>query len=176
MTASTRTLVLTQSYEPLKVVSWQRAITLLSLGKVEVVEEYDHEVRSVRLAFKCPAVIRLLTAFRRHKKPVKFSRVNIFARDHYKCQYCGQRGKMDDLTYDHVTPRCQGGKTVWTNIATACKSCNATKGDKTPEQAKMKLRMKPIQPRWVPAMTIRISQKSAPEMWRDYLYYTGSIA
>lgn len=170
-----RTLVLTQSYEPLKVISWQRAITLLTLGKVEVIEEYDRDIHSTRLVFKCPAVIRLLNAFKRHKKPVKFSRVNIFARDHYKCQYCGTRGKLADLTYDHVTPKCQGGKTVWKNIVTACYDCNARKRDRTPQQANMKLLCKPVQPRWVPAMTIRINQKHAPDAWASYLYWTSTL-
>ena len=170
-----RTLVLTQSYEPLKVISWQRAITLLTLGKVEVIEEYDRDIHSTRLVFKCPAVIRLLNAFKRHKKPVKFSRVNIFARDHYKCQYCGTRGKLADLTYDHVTPTCQGGKTVWKNIVTACYDCNARKRDRTPQQANMKLLCKPVQPRWVPAMTIRINQKHAPDAWASYLYWTSTL-
>jgi 5-methylcytosine-specific restriction endonuclease McrA len=172
---TTHTLVLTQSYEPLKVVSWQRAITLLTLGKVEVVEEYDHEIRSTHLVFKCPAVIRLLGAFKRHKKPVKFSRVNIFARDHYKCQYCGTKGRLADLTYDHVTPKSQGGKTVWNNIVTSCYDCNARKRDRTPEQAGMKLLSRPVQPRWVPAMTLRISQDHTPSAWATWLYWTSQI-
>ena len=78
-----RTLLLSQSYEPLKVISWQRAFTLLCLGKVEVLEEYDQDIRSITIVFKMPAVVRLINAFRRHRKPVKFSRVNIYARDKY---------------------------------------------------------------------------------------------
>lgn len=175
MTAILQTLVLTQGYEPIKVVSWQRAITLLSLGKVEVVEEYERELRSTHLVIKAPAVIRLLNAFKRHKKPVKFSRINIFARDKYRCQYCGTKKKMDDLTYDHVLPKSQGGKTVWKNIVTACYDCNARKRNRTPENAGMRLRSKPTQPRWIPSMSIRISQTSAPDAWRDYLYWTGSL-
>jgi len=147
----------------------------MTLGKVEVVEEYEHNLRSTHLVFKCPAVIRLLTAFKRHKKPVKFSRVNIFARDKYRCQYCSKKEKMADLTYDHVLPKSQGGKTVWTNIVTACYDCNAKKRDRTPEQAGMRLRTKPVQPRWVPAMSIRISRNAAPEAWRDYMYWTSAL-
>jgi 5-methylcytosine-specific restriction endonuclease McrA len=84
-----RTLLLSQGFEPIKVISWQRAITLLTLGKVEVIEEYDAEIKAVSVVIKAPAVVRLLRAFRRHAKPVKFSRVNIYARDGYRCQYCG---------------------------------------------------------------------------------------
>lgn len=173
--AETRTLVLSQGYEPLKVIPWERAITLLTLGKIEVIEEYDHDIRSTSIVFKCPAVVRLLSAFRRHKKRVKFSRVNIFARDKYKCQYCGAKEKLDDLTYDHVLPRSRGGKTTWKNIVTACYTCNSKKRDRTPQEAGMSLRSKPVQPNWVPSMTIRISKKAAPDMWRDYLYWTGSL-
>lgn len=171
-----RTLLLSQSYEPIKVISWRRAFILLTLGKVEVLEEYDENVRSVNLMFKVPAVVRLLRAFRRHRKPVKFSRVNIYARDKYRCQYCSNKSPIADLTYDHVIPRAQGGKTTWQNIVTCCYSCNGNKGNRTPQQAGMKLRRKPVQPRWVPAVTIRISTSSVPDAWRDYLYWTGALA
>lgn len=170
-----RTLVLSQGYEPIKVITWQRAITLLTLGKCEVLESYDHDIRTVHLLIKVPAVVRLLGVFRRHKNKVKFSRVNIFARDNYKCQYCGMKGKMDELTYDHVLPRAKGGLTEWGNIVTACYDCNSRKRDRTPEQAKMKLLSKPVQPKWVPAMTIKISQTSAPDAWATYMYWTSPL-
>ena len=169
------TLLLTQSYEPLKLISWQRALTLMTLGKVEVLEEYDRNVCTVSVIFKVPAVVRLLRAFRRHKKPVKFSRVNIYARDKYRCQYCGKKTSISELTYDHVVPRAQGGRTTWTNIVTCCYECNRRKGNRTPEQASMRLRTRPVQPRWIPAVAIRISTRSVPEAWRDYLYWTGTL-
>ncbi len=169
------TLLLSQSYEPIKVIPWQRAFTLLLLGKVEVLEEYERNVKTVTIVFKMPAVVRLLRAFRRHKKPVKFSRVNIYARDRYRCQYCGDKSPMAVLTYDHVVPRAQGGRTSWTNIVTACYTCNARKGNRTPKQADMKLRKAPVRPNWVPAVSIRISRKSVPDAWTDYLYWTTSL-
>src|SRR3977135_3011361 len=106
---STQTLLLNQGFEPIKVISWQRAISLLFLGKVEVLEEYGRDIRSVNIIIKVPAVVRLLRAFRRHARPVKFSRANIYARDNYKCQYCGKKASISELTYDHVKPRSQGG-------------------------------------------------------------------
>ena len=169
------TLLLSAGYEPIKVVSWQRAITLLTLGKVEVVEEYDRHVRSPTVVVKMPAVVRLLQAFRRHRKPVKFSRINIYARDRYRCQYCSRKLPIADLTYDHVVPRARGGKTDWENIVTACAPCNLRKADRTPEQAGMRLIVKPIRPSWVPAMTLQISRKTVPDAWRDYLYWTGEL-
>ncbi len=170
-----QTLMLTQSYEPLKVISWKRAIELLTLGKVEIVHEYEQEVRSAYLVIKIPAVVRLLKRFRKHHKPVKFSRVNVYARDGYKCQYCAKKFETEDLTYDHVLPRSQGGQTEWTNITTCCYTCNGRKGGRTPEQAKMKLLSKPFQPVSVPAIMIRISRSSVPEAWRDYLYWTSAL-
>ena len=174
--ADTRTLVLSQAYEPIEIISWQRAFTLMFLGKVEVIEEYDHGVRTASLVFKIPAVVRLLRAFRRHRKPVKFSRVNIYARDRYRCQYCGVKFALADLTYDHVVPRAQGGKTTWTNVVSACVSCNARKGAQTPAQAGMKLLTTPVQPKWVPAVSMRISVRSVPDAWHDYLYWTGELS
>jgi len=173
--AETRTLVLSLGYEPIKVISWERAITLLSLGKIEVIEEYDHDIRSTSIVFKCPAVVRLLSVFKRHKKRVKFSRVNIFGRDKYRCQYCGDKGKLADLTYDHVLPKSRGGKTEWKNIVTACYGCNAKKKDRTPREAGMRLRKQPIQPSWVPSMTIQIKKEYAPSAWASYMYWNSEL-
>ncbi len=176
MAQETRTLVLSQAYEPIKVVSWQRALRLLTLGKVEVLESYDDwHVRTTTVVIKMPAVVRLLRAFRRVKKPVKFSRANIYARDAYACQYCGGKRPLAELTYDHVVPRRLGGRTEWTNIVTACQPCNLRKGGRTPEQARMHLRRRPEQPAWVPAITIAISTRSVPDAWRDYLYWTAEL-
>jgi 5-methylcytosine-specific restriction endonuclease McrA len=172
---STQTLLLNQGYEPIKVISWQRAITLLFLGKVEVVEEYDDELRSVNVTLRVPAVVRLVRAFRRHHRPVKFSRVNIYARDEYRCQYCGGKASIADLTYDHVVPRSKGGPTDWTNIVTCCYLCNRKKGGRTPREAGMRLLVQPTQPNWLPAVTIRVSLRSVPDAWRDYLYWTGKL-
>jgi 5-methylcytosine-specific restriction endonuclease McrA len=170
------TLVLSQAYEPIKVVSWKRALTLLTLGKVEVLEEYDWGIRTATVVIKVPAVVRLLCAFRRRKAAVKFSRVNIHARDGYRCQYCGQKNAIGELTYDHVLPRRMGGRSEWTNIVSACQECNLRKGGRTPEQAGMELRAKPVQPTWVPAITIAVSTRSIPDAWRDYLYWTGELS
>jgi 5-methylcytosine-specific restriction endonuclease McrA len=172
---ATRTLLLSQGYEPIKIISWQRAITLLTLDKVEVVEEYDTEIRATSFIIKVPAVVRLLKAFRRHAKPVKFSRVNIYARDGHRCQYCGAKCAISELTYDHVIPRSQGGKTTWENIVTCCYACNAKKANRTPAEAKMMLLSKPGRPTWMPAVQIRVSARSVPDAWRDYVYWTGEI-
>jgi 5-methylcytosine-specific restriction endonuclease McrA len=169
-----RTLLLNQGYEPLSTISWQRAISLLTLGKVEVIEEYDRDIRSAFLVIKMPAVVRLISFFRRRKHQVKFSRHNILARDGWKCQYCGVKVQTQSMTQDHVLPRSQGGRTSWENIVTCCETCNAKKANKTPQQAKMKLRKKPVKPTWVPVFTVQISG-SPPEQWRDYVYWTAEL-
>lgn len=176
------TLVLSQSYEPVARVSWQRAITLLWEGKVEVVEEYeDWKVKSVTLEFKVPSVIRFLKKVFGRKRAIKFSRENVFARDGGRCQYCGNKVSRPEATYDHVVPRAQGGQTNWTNIVIACVPCNQHKGGRTPEQAKMKLLSVPVKPKKLPD-TVRLTftfQKGMPESWRSWLrdisYWNGAL-
>ena len=115
---------------PLSVVDWQHAVKLLFLDRISVIEEYDNwEIRSEYLTMKVPCVCVTKEYFR-YKKAVKFSRSNLFLRDLYQCQYCGDTFDHKDLTLDHVIPRAHGGKTTWENSVTACKSCNSKKGHK----------------------------------------------
>ena len=166
-----KTLLLNITYEPLKVISWQRAVTLLTLGKVEVVEEYDRDVHSVSFSIKLPAVVRLLRFVKWRGKPVKFSRNNLYARDHGQCQYCGKPLAQQELTFDHVVPKSQGGDTSWENVVTCCVTCNGRKGGRTPKQAGMKLLNKPQRPEWNMALRVTIGIKNTPDSWRDYLYW-----
>ena len=101
--------------------------------------------------------------------------VNIYARDNYRCQYCGAKCTIDELTYDHVVPRSAGGKTTWENIVSACYTCNRRKANRTPAQAGMALRSTPARPTWMPSVQIRVSARSVPDAWRDYVYWTGEI-
>ena len=136
-----QTLLLNATYEPLKVVHWQKAITLLCQGKVEVISVYDREIRGVTLTFRLPSVIRLLRYVRIRTRfdYVPFSRANIYARDDHTCQYCGERTPTSDLTFDHVVPVAQGGRKDWENIVACCVTCNRKKGGRTPAQAGMRL-------------------------------------
>jgi 5-methylcytosine-specific restriction endonuclease McrA len=168
------TLLLNATFEPMKVISWQRAIVLLVLGKAELVEAYDDVVRGKNHALQLPSVVRL-RRYARQDRRVKFSRTNVYRRDGFACQYCGAQPGVALLTLDHVLPRAQGGRTEWTNIVTACHDCNRKKGGRTPRQAGMVLRVPPVQPDWVPAVTIRVSLRSVPDAWRDYLYWTGEL-
>lgn len=171
------TLVLDQSYQPIQVVDWQRAVTLLFQGKVEVIETHDEEIHSISLTMKIPSVIRMLSSIRMKKRaPVKFTRLNVFSRDGFMCGYCGEKKHADDLTFDHVVPVIQGGKKSWTNIITACEPCNSRKEGRTPEQAKMKLLRKPKQPIWAQCVTVTIGMKKTPETWKDYLFVHAELS
>lgn len=164
-----RTLLLNQSYEPVNAIPWKRAICLIMLGKAETVEEYEREVRSAKKSFRIPAVVRLVSPFRRHKKRVKFSKQHVFARDRWKCQYCGQKKPADELTQDHVVPKSRGGKTCWENIVTACRACNTTKANRTPQESGMRPMTVPQKPDWVPVFAIKTSQ-AMPEQWKNFVY------
>ncbi len=169
------TLVLNASYEPLGVVPWDVAITGLHNEKMSVVEEYDQVVRSAYLTMRIPAVVKLNSYVTKRIKELKFSRVNVYSRDGYRCQYCAEKCQSDELTYDHVVPRAQGGLTEWTNIVSCCYDCNSKKGGRTPEQAKMRLLKKPVRPKAVPKVEFEFTGKPIPEQWRDYVYWAGEL-
>jgi 5-methylcytosine-specific restriction endonuclease McrA len=176
------TLVLNATYQPVARIPWQRAITLLFLGKVEVIEEYeDKTIRSVSFEVKMPSVVRFFRMLKRRKPIIRFSRDNVYARDQAKCQYCARRVSRAEATYDHVIPRSQGGGTNWENIVISCVPCNQHKGGRTPEQAGMRLARAPIRPTKLPE-TFRLTftwDKGMPQSWKNWLrdltYWHGSL-
>ena len=103
------------SYFPLSLWSWQDAIKAVCLDRVSVLNEYDVEVRSPRQTFRLPSVIALKDFIPAARKPA-FTRFNVFLRDNFSCQYCGERYPTQELTFDHVIPRCKGGRTSWENV------------------------------------------------------------
>jgi 5-methylcytosine-specific restriction endonuclease McrA len=163
-------------------VTWQRAITLLWEGKVEVVEEYeDRFVHSITLEFRVPAVIRFLRTIRGRKRAIKFSRENVYARDKGRCQYCSVTVPRHEFTYDHVIPRRLNGQTRWENVVVCCTPCNQRKGGRTPDEAGMKLISHPSRPRTLPEVT-RLTftfQKGMPAQWKNWLrdiaYWHGEL-
>jgi len=166
------TLLLNATFEPIKVVSWQRAMTLFVQGKVEIVETHDREVRAVTFSFKLPSIVRLLRFVKiRNLHAVKFSRANIYVRDDYTCQYCAGQFAPEDLTFDHVIPVAQGGRRSWENIVTACQPCNRRKDARTPEQAGMTLLRQPRRPSASPRFRATIGVRKTPASWRDYVYW-----
>lgn len=171
-----QTLLLNATYEPLDVVSWQRAMTLWCQGKVEIVETHEKEVRAVSFAFKLPSIVRLLRVIRTRRRPrVPFTRANIYARDRFCCQYCGDEFRTEELTFDHVIPVSRGGGRSWENIVTCCVACNRHKADRTPEEARMTLCRIPKEPAAHISFRLTIGYRRAPESWRDYLYWNAVL-
>ncbi len=165
-----RTLLLNTTFEPLAIVSWKKAVTLLFLQKVEVIKEYDREIKSVSQRMALPAVVRLRRFVRNSHASVRFSRRNVFLRDDYTCQYCGKRFEPKHLTCDHVVPKSRGGITEWTNIVTSCIYCNLKKADKLPEEVEMVPRKKATRPSGFHVLLLNLGVKTLPDYWKDYMF------
>ncbi len=165
------TLLLNAGFEPLRVVSWQRAFILIFQGKVEILEEYALSVSTVTTKFKVPAVIKLRrwVNLKRKSPVIRFSRSNVYLRDDYRCQYCQKKCQERELTMDHVKPVVKGGKKTWENIVSACMKCNQKKGDRTPEEVGLKLHTRPIVPTWLPGNLLSLKAKTPPPSWQRYL-------
>jgi len=157
-------LVLNATFEPLSVVSARRAICLVLAEKAEIVEDDGTEVRAATLVMRGPLVIRLNYMVRApFRRRTALSRRAVFARDGYKCQYCGR--PADSI--DHVMPRSRGGMHVWENVTAACRPCNLRKRDRTPEEAGMRLHSQPLAPRVLAWITVSVGR--VPEAWKQYL-------
>jgi len=166
----TQVLVLNATYEPLNVVSLRRAVLLLLKEKAEIVEAAQAWLHSEQESLPIPLVIRLVYYVRIPRRfSLPLSRRTVLARDHYTCQYCGQRLPKAKLTIDHVTPRSRGGETRWENIVAACGPCNRRKGDRTPEEAHMPVHRQPRRPRYL-ALTL-LEGSGAPDAWNKYMYF-----
>jgi 5-methylcytosine-specific restriction endonuclease McrA len=161
-------LVLNQNYEPLNITSMRRAVTLLHLGKAEVVEVSDADLHSVREAMAAPSVVRLSYFVRRPFPELRVSRKGIFARDDHRCQYCGAQDVP--LTLDHVVPTSRGGKNDWLNLVTCCVACNNKKGSRTPLEAGMPLPVTPYRPRYTPYISFpKFVAAVRHQRWYHYL-------
>jgi 5-methylcytosine-specific restriction endonuclease McrA len=162
-------LVLNATYEPINVISVQRAIVLLLKEKAEVVEAADAELRSEQVRMPLPVVIRLVYFVRIPRLVgIPLSRRTVLARDHYTCQYCGATPGRADLTVDHIVPRSKGGETAWDNVVTACRRCNVRKGNRLPEDAGLSLRIAPARPRFIALALVAHTNSNA--VWQKYMY------
>jgi 5-methylcytosine-specific restriction endonuclease McrA len=177
-------LVLNRSYLPIHVTSVRRAFSLVYQDVARVVNEeyqtYDFEswqrlevngyggVGTSSGSIRVPRVIVLLSFDRVPRRHVRYSRVNVFARDKFTCQYCGDQPHRSRLNLDHVVPRSLGGRTTWENVVTSCVDCNRRKGGRTPEQARLRLRRRPQRPRWTPLMNLATAAGRYKE-WQPFL-------
>ncbi|MCE0498579.1 MAG: HNH endonuclease [Methylacidiphilales bacterium] len=186
---SQNVLVLNRLWQAVNICSVKRAFMLLYQGHAQVVESgdgtfqtmtfgqwfnfsrgYEGEdvVSTVSFKIRVPKVILLLFFDRMPKKEVKFTRHNIFERDHNTCQYCGHKYDRKDLNLDHVIPRDRGGETSWENIVCSCVPCNSQKGNRTPAEAGMKLLHKPKRPKWRPMLHLQFS-KARDDSWKHFV-------
>ena len=160
------------SYFPLSLWSWQNAIKAVFLERVSIIENYDKEVHSPSLTIKIPSVIALKDYIALRRSPA-FTRFNVFLRDNFSCQYCHGEFSANELTFDHLIPKYIGGNTTWTNVVSACTSCNVKKGRRLLKYVDMCLEKIPFKPT---SEQLQHNGKNFPpnylhESWRDYLYW-----
>src|SRR6187399_913953 len=169
----TQVLVLNASYEPLNVTTVRRAHVLVFKGKAEVIEELQQQLHSATDTYPWPHVIRLV-AYVRVPRAVqrKISRRALFARDGWRCAYCGTTNGR--LTLDHIVPRSKGGESIWENVVTACAPCNLRKGDRSLEESGLVLHRIPRAP--APELFIQLSTPTIPNGWLQYLPQTAKQA
>ncbi len=158
-------LVLNQDYSPLTLCSLERAFLLVFLEKAEMLDHIEGKsLRTVSTSYPYPSVIRILQYKHVPYRGVVLTRYNLFKRDGHECQYCGTN---KDLTLDHVVPKSKGGKSTWTNLVTACKHCNAKKGDYSLDQAGLKLAKHPVKPSYI--MFLKTAAGRLQTNWFKYL-------
>jgi 5-methylcytosine-specific restriction endonuclease McrA len=177
-------LVLNRNFQPIQVTSIRRAITLFYKGQVRAVDaEYrtydfrnwqdipvqprDACINTPSRQILVPHVVLLLAFERMPRQEVKFSRGNIYLRDHNRCQYCGRKFPSSELSLDHVIPISRGGKSTWDNVVCACLPCNVKKGNKLLSECGIQIKRQPVRPRWHPLH--RLQGRAYPEIWKNFL-------
>ena len=164
------------SYFPLSIWSWQDAVKAVFLDRVSVISEYERKIHSPSFEMKLPSVIALKEYVPAARRPA-FTRFNVFLRDRFNCQYCGGDFATNELTFDHVVPKSRGGRTMWTNVVTACSCCNLAKASFLPHECGMHPLMEPYQPT---AYQLQENGRAFPpgflhESWRDFLYWDSEL-
>jgi len=202
-TLNERVLVLNRGYAAIRVVSVREAFLLLFRGVAEVIsvnrgryeifdidswlevaelqqmyERGDHDwIRCARQHVAAPRIIRIHSNDRQPDYHVKLNRRNLFARDGNRCQYCGKRFPISELSIDHVLPQSRGGEHTWQNLVCSCVACNSRKGSRTPLQAGMSLVREPRKPRKSPDRLLRLRRRQY-EAWKVFLneaYWTVEL-
>jgi len=161
-------LVLNQSYEPLNICRVRRAVVLIFQNKAEMLENGSGFIHSASFEFPVPSVIRLASMIKRPRRfEMKLTRLDVFRRDTYACQYCGKETRQ--LTLDHVIPRYRDGQHTWENVVSACVPCNRRKAGRTPQEARMRLIRQPSRPRSNGLFYTLANYPDARSEWQKYL-------
>ena len=164
-------LVLNASYEPINVCAARRAVVLVMKGVASAEETSVGHFCSARATMRVPSVIRLLEYRRIPHQTRALSRKNILMRDRYTCQYCHRACPASELTLDHVVPRSRGGETSWENLVACCHHCNNRKGNRTPDEANMRLARNPRPFSLHTSRHLMRLLARSDEQWRKYLFY-----
>ena len=164
------------SYYPLSLWPWQEAVKAVVAERVNVVSVYNQKIHSPSSEMALPSVISLKEYIPTSRRPA-FTRFNVFLRDRFACQYCGDSFPTHDLTFDHVIPRSRGGRTTWDNVVTACSPCNLHKGDHLPHKIHMYPLVRPTEPT---SFLLQEHGRAFPpnylhESWRDFLYWDSEL-
>jgi 5-methylcytosine-specific restriction endonuclease McrA len=164
------------SYFPLSTWGWQETIKAIWLDRVMVLSHYDRVVRSPSAEHRLPSVVALRQYIPLTRRP-PFTRFNVFLRDRFSCQYCGDGRSASELTFDHMVPRSRGGRTSWSNVVAACTRCNLAKGSRLPQECGIRPLSKPRAPT---AFELQERGRGFPpnflhESWRDFLYWDTEL-
>ncbi len=182
---SSPTLVLNRSWAAIATTTARHAIGLACTGAARIIRPETYEthgldswadlavppgepaIRTISLEIRVPEVIVLTRYSGMPNQVATFSRRNLYKRDHNTCQYCGARPGTSELSIDHVIPRSRGGRSTWENCVLACVCCNGKKACRLPDEASMRLRHKPVAPRWTPIMEVPIAR--IRQSWRKFV-------
>jgi CRISPR/Cas system Type II protein with McrA/HNH and RuvC-like nuclease domain len=156
-----KVLVLNADFTPINVTSVYRGFTLVNKGKAEILKASEKPILSNAEQFIRPLVIRLLNFVKYRVHKLKINRHRLYKRDGNQCTYCGNR---KNLTIDHIIPKSKGGGNTWMNLITCCSSCNRIKGDRTPDEAGMKMNVKPYEP----TIFSEIINSSMEGIWEEF--------
>ena len=156
-----KVLVLNADYTPINVTTVFRGFNLVTKGKAEILKSSDNPILTGTKSFIRPLIIRLLNYVRYRAGKLKINRHRLFRRDGFECVYCGSK---KNLTIDHIKPKSKGGENSWLNLVTCCSTCNRKKGNRTPDEANMKLRFNPYEP----SIFSEIINSSVESVWVDF--------
>ncbi|MGE0707051.1 MAG: HNH endonuclease [Planctomycetota bacterium] len=187
-------LILNRSWMAIGTTTVRQALILVVRGSARVIEPSTYEVfaleewllrseeraaalerarlvRTPHYLVEKPEVVLLSRYDKVPRTEVAFSRRNLYRRDEYRCQYCGERQSPQDMSIDHVVPRCQGGVTSWENCVLACVDCNSRKADRRPHEVGLRLRKAPRRPTWSPLL--EALPQARPDSWGRFLKDVG---
>jgi len=147
--------------------SWEEWFDLFSVP-IDDDEDYGYKwINANKFKVRLPEVVVLSEYNKIPHTRVRLTRRNLLIRDGYRCQYTGKKVTSKTGTIDHMFPKCRGGKTEWSNVVISTFDVNVKKGNRTPEEAGLKLHKKPGEPRWHPLYAY--ADKYKPESWKKFV-------